>query len=1061
MQTADIPLNPSSAQSASPIAFQSGWLLSEEVLAMRFMTSFALNLDPALPITSQMLELKLGELSRAQNAPDFYLTLNDVLMKIAEALDSHQFHQQPGLQHIFFPKLVSTEPNKRHHESHHRMVLDLRLLDHVLGIHYSSLRVPQSLLHRDDLPPAELSSFPRGASPYERADWMFLQFHHKEYEAEHMMESLNRQLELGEASASDSTQISVGTKLSNIIASHQKKIRALSYEEVAARLAKALWLYVEPEKKAADNHRTAIRTLQLVSTTSILAPFLQILLDVPSKFSVNEVKLNEALLNINRPNFNRSTPTLLQIEEILWPSVFDLIQQCRNSTTATVTPNWQIQHLQSQEWAPSKELSSWTWVRRHMIESTSATSAAMPGNEDGYNTNLTNSDNIAGDTAPVPEPTGNELAHRSGTDVEGLGDKAKVSETTNKDPLGADAEALKDHGSSGAALDQGSKKHHDGGPSLRKRPPPSEKDKSLPSQGKYFMTSYLNMLTGKMKDKQDLPESVPLFHQFIPTKLSREEKIMSRVRNWKFNKIVKPVGDMYSSPKEKLEFKAEVRIHRLGGNTNMEYAHHTFHIPKIPDQQHDFKFFKLVSDLAAAQQDTLPSFISPALHMTYQESCNLKAEKLEKLFEHHCLVIEAPPSSQSTPSLFADEKGHITLDAIIDPQRKVEVHDLSASSLQYGKHQATSRFCTLAVAMEHLNAENGRTLNLLDLGNNTSLFPQPPAVMKLDSDLYAFNSSEGMAGCDPYLPKRGWLIVGGGGAISHPHADAAGKATYVHCHTGVGKIWLLCLGPKEQHKSMFDNAQPWRNEPLAYVQADDVSWINNYYWQTVYLPPGATLIMQPYVWHMVLTPGPTLCDGGHFYSAATMNRTLHAKRLEHVHPRSLSNETQNATWVTLHRMMIFAGWKILDCHATSPYSIDSLAMLIVMCLRPAAFTHPTEPYPTNTMKYEIQEQKARQAAEDVRKYYTEVETTVSILETRLDEWEGRLYEHWDTHQSRYELEVFESDDDEDMEGKGEAEAEAAKLKGSDTDMSRTEEDSDEESEEEEGDSDGSEYDNDM
>ncbi|QRV77111.1 hypothetical protein RhiJN_05126 [Ceratobasidium sp. AG-Ba] len=299
MHTADIPDDPSSPQPASPIAFQSGWLLSEEVLAMRFMTSFALNLDPALSITSQMLELKLGELSRVQNAPDFYFTLNEVLVNIAEALDSHEFHEQPGLQHIFFPNLVSNEPNKRHHESHHRMVLDLRLLDHILGIHYSSLRVPRSLLHQDDLPPAELSSFPRGASPYERADWMFLQFHHKEYEAEHMIESLNRQLESGDALASDVTQISVGTKLSNIIASHQKKIQALSYEEVAARLAEAIWLYVEPEKKAADNHRTAIQTLQLVSTTSILAPFLQILLDVPYRFSVNEFKLNEALLYSN------------------------------------------------------------------------------------------------------------------------------------------------------------------------------------------------------------------------------------------------------------------------------------------------------------------------------------------------------------------------------------------------------------------------------------------------------------------------------------------------------------------------------------------------------------------------------------------------------------------------------------------------------------------------------------------------------------------------------------------------------------------------------------------
>lgn len=91
------------------------------------------------------------------------------------------------------------------------------------------------------------------------------------------------------------------------------------------------------------------------------------------------------------------------------------------------------------------------------------------------------------------------------------------------------------------------------------------------------------------------------------------------------------------------------------------------------------------------------------------------------------------------------------------------------------------------------------------------------------------------------MPKQSWLLLGGAGAISCDHVDAAGKATFVHVEAGLGKIWLIALGRRDLTKPVPSHSEPWVDEPWAHTTAADISWVSDYYWQAIYLPQGSTL----------------------------------------------------------------------------------------------------------------------------------------------------------------------------------------------------------------------------
>ncbi|QRV99730.1 hypothetical protein RhiJN_27749 [Ceratobasidium sp. AG-Ba] len=368
------------------------------------------------------------------------------------------------------------------------------------------------------------------------------------------------------------------------------------------------------------------------------------------------------------------------------------------------------------------------------------------------------------------------------------------------------------------------------------------------------------------------------------------------------------------------------------------------------------------------QQETLAETCNPAIHLSHQDAVTLEPEELADLFKNHNLVVEPDPSeSVKEAALFTTKEGHLTFKNVMDENREVEVH------VEVDHEQDVSRRCTLKTAFEHIYSSDGRVLNLLDLPSKTGLFGKP-------------------------------LVI-------------SGHATFVVIVAGIGKIWLICHGPKDKSQNIHKSSGPWIDSPWAHTGPKDISWVPNYYWQAVFLPVGSTLIMQPNTIHPVLTLGPTLCHGGHFYSGHTLACTLHGKQLEHVYGDALSNKTQPASWCALHRMTIYAWWKIIILGQASPYPIDDLAALIALCLHTRFFRNHQEDLPGDA-DYQTQEEKAWMAAEELKDKYAPVLPAVTTLEKQVVEWESQLYQWWNPELGIYETEVFPNKEGQvDVKGK--------------------------------------------
>ncbi|KAG9124707.1 hypothetical protein FRC07_010548 [Ceratobasidium sp. 392] len=546
---------------------------------------------------------------------------------------------------------------------------------------------------------------------------------------------------------------------------------------------------------------------------------------------------------------------------------------------------------------------------------------------------------------------GTDLGQKTGTDKS---NKAPSTTPTDKSGDGKESQA----GPTGEATTH----------NPRKRPPPSNEPESgaLKQQKAGPAHGTKKPVAGQKATELDksIKKNLPQYQRSQPPDPSREERVKLCKVSWGFSKVVPRMETVHAQPKPQ-------------ANGKKEYMTVQCEVPKVPEQDHDFELFKAVHDLAVESQDNLPNDYHPALHLTSPEVKSLGHDGLAALFKNHGL------------SLFETDDGKISLEKIVDPHMQVEVHDLAGSSLEDGQEQATSQICTVKEVFEHINSENGQVINLLDLPDSTGTCAQPLAAVHLDSDQFAVNSTE--------------QIEGGGGAVTRDHVDAAGKCTFVGVKGGPSKLWLMCLGSKDPAMQGFTNTHPWLSDPCAHTKAKDISWVREYYWQIIHLPKGSTLIMQPYTVHIVLTLGPTICHGGHFYLAPTMTCTMYAKRLEHVYPKGLANEAHTGSWFGIHRMMIYASWKILHCQAPSPYSNSTLATLILMCQHSGTFSNSAEQLPADALGYEWQVKKAQQAAQE-----------------RLKDWEDDLYEWWDPVAQEYAVDVFDEEEDDELESEDRA-----------------------------------------
>lgn len=151
--------------------------------------------------------------------------------------------------------------------------------------------------------------------------------------------------------------------------------------------------------------------------------------------------------------------------------------------------------------------------------------------------------------------------------------------------------------------------------------------------------------------------------------------------------------------------------------------------------------------------------------------------------------------------------------------------------------------------------------------------------------------------------------------------------------------------------------------------------------------------MRPHTVHLVLTLGPTLCHGGHFYSGSTLTRTMHSRRMEHLHLDTLTNETLPTSWLLLHRMMLYAYQKIAVEKGTSPYPLEDLAALVLMCSHSDSFMSAAEQEP-GQYKFQWQKKKANVVATALAEEYHQFKGVLPNLSRRLTSWDSFIAPFW-------------------------------------------------------------------
>ncbi|KAG8729183.1 hypothetical protein FRC12_021204 [Ceratobasidium sp. 428] len=476
--------------------------------------------------------------------------------------------------------------------------------------------------------------------------------------------------------------------------------------------------------------------LQFVSATSILAPVLRILFNLPAGFAINEIKVAEAALNFHKPDFNRSTAAMLQMEELIWPGVFDLIQQCRDKVAGTPAPRWHEYHARLSDWAPTN-MPMWQWVKRQtFMQPVSPPTTINP------RLLLTNypsaplHDTAAETLEPVDLPVQPENA-TSGQESSHSATQHQAGDQQMKD---IDDMVVPGNDIIEPVTEKGKQKEDQSiseatGRTLRKKRPatdevPSEDDE--PARKRRSGSSKKDKESkgdnSSSLDKKKPKSKTPLFKQLQNQPvLTRPEEVELRSTVQRFN-TTKKVGKHYNAPKttHALSFKL-LTLCFQDGQIEKRWKPLELSVPQVKEQ-----LFEYILDLAVAQQDNLPETCNTVLHVSHEQQDELDQHEFSMLFKGHNLLIEASPAyPPGGPGLFKTKTGDLTLDKVIDPACLIEVHDSSSRSVEEDEHQKVSKQCSLGGVFNHMNSNTGRILNALDLPAMTGVVGKCAAVVQV------------------------------------------------------------------------------------------------------------------------------------------------------------------------------------------------------------------------------------------------------------------------------------------------------------------------------------------
>ncbi|KAL0572968.1 hypothetical protein V5O48_008999 [Marasmius crinis-equi] len=196
-----------------------------------------------------------------------------------------------------------------------------------------------------------------------------------------------------------------------------------------------------------------------------------------------------------------------------------------------------------------------------------------------------------------------------------------------------------------------------------------------------------------------------------------------------------------------------------------------------------------------------------------------------------------------------------------------EAHDLARRDdpVLKGPQHVTATFHDFLGEMKR--GRQGNILNFLDIPGIRDRYATP----SLSTNMVSHRHTMGF----PMFARRAnfipvgdinWHLLASENANHPAHVDANGFATEIFVESGA-KLVFLGLPPA--------------SEPFYMARIDasktfelDLSGPESEYVAGVLLMPGNRIVLPPCQPHWVLTVRPALCHGGHFYSAATMEKSM-------------------------------------------------------------------------------------------------------------------------------------------------------------------------------------------
>ncbi|KAG8697261.1 hypothetical protein FRC09_007974 [Ceratobasidium sp. 395] len=957
------------------------WYMSPYISATRCRSVFLREMNVNLSVSDNLKNFLAAWVSRfPKGHPATYTVTSMLLARLADLLDAQDLSNQ-GVYQSFYPQADQTTAGK----ALTRFRITLHLFDTLLAVLFPSARLPNG-----DLIPTTKALVPQSCPTgkkelFAKAAWVMANINSL---SDTVPEFMAKIIELPDSTpAGSSLALAAANKIA-IVASildravefHHASKMTHGYMEQFSLLGCGLWNILQSENQRSDH---AKKTLDLAIASSFVVPILRNHFSKVS-FVHHDISVAATQQAHDTLPLNMSSPLLVNCEELMLFMTLNMLEQAYSSSSTAPTPNWlhlsafltnHSPHTPECWYYPEFRPSGPQGI--YLILLTDAKSqghvVALP--PDGQETNnIILSSSITEEPVPLASffeivpgaamglAEGLPLAQPKNLGQHSVGEPLLQDPAPNHVPedgmdeaallaLAQTLEDLLEQDIASNDLDKMAAKDLEDLASHEMTPVDvfTEMDPDLATKDSSSgLTSSRD--SSILSDSPASPDILPMLlkHPRFETDPENTFKIsgddVEDLQSFKRQVLRLPqVKGKYKTPKTQRSLWVDSILCGYHAPAwRFEVTAREFLVAQVTEQTHDWELVTTINQQAQEDATCLPADSTTTIHLTPAEVQSLSREELGDLFSTNNIVI-LPAQQQATSSLWKTEDGRITLQYLVDDNFEVQVHDS-----------------------------------------------------------FAFSSTRHMVQTFDQLPARSasWILLAGAGAVTRDHVDAAGHATWVHIAAGAGKIWFIAVAPQDPSHHVFDNSRPWIDEEWNNCETPS-ELIKHFYWEAVYLPEGSTFIMQPHTIHLVLTLGPTLCHGGHFYSATTITRTLHARRLEHVHADTMSNETHPGSWIMLNRMMLFAAQKILLYKEQSPYPVDQLAALIMLNQDPNFFRNPAEQSPLNC-RYKLQVAKAATAAKLVASSYPGVKAALQELTMRLVEWKDTLYEQWDDELAVYQ-----------------------------------------------------------